>query len=100
MWVREQDIVQARKEYIDITLRNTSNHAILPRIFHMPTGSTGAVWRGITIEREGKYYNLRGDVIGQTQYVNNKFELLPGKNDIRVYGQNNYVDFIWAQEVL
>lgn len=100
MWVREQDIVQARKEYIDITLRNTSNHSVKPRIFHQPTGSTGATWRGITIRREGKYYNLRGDTVGEQEYVNNIFELNPGVNNLRVYGQNNYVDFIWKQEVL
>lgn len=99
-WVREQNIVQARKEYVDVVLRSTSNHSIRPEIMFTGKGVSGSSWHGITLRRKGKYYNLRGDVVGQSYYTNNKFELEPGENNIRIYGQNNYLRFFWRQEVL
>lgn len=98
-WVRDQNIIQARNRWLDIKLINVSDHPITPRITHVPSAN-GTAWRGITIQRDNNHYNLRGDVPNQTEYHNDSFQLLPGENDIRVYGQNNVIEFIWHKEVL
>lgn len=99
-WVRDQNIVQARNVWLDIRLFNKSKHAITPRITHLRSNEQGPAWRGITIQRDNNYYNLRGDIVGQNEYDNDSFRLLPGENNFRVYGQNNAIKFVWQLEVL
>lgn len=98
-WVRDQNIIQARTRWLDVKLINVSDHPITPKVLHVPSDS-GTAWRGITIQRDNNFYNLRGDVPRQAEYHNDSFQLLPGENDIRIYGQNNVVEFVWSKEVL
>lgn len=97
-WILAQDIVQAREKWLDIRLVNQSSHAITPRITHR-TFNDPSTWLGITIQRDNNFYNFVGDVPKQTEYRNDIFALNPGENNLRIYGQNNTIEFIWHKEV-
>ena len=98
-WVRDQNIIQCRNVYKDITLRNVNNHPVIPEITFTPS-TNGSAWRGITIQRGNNFYNLRGDTPNQNNYHNDIFQLMPGENNIKVYGQDNTIEFIWRKEML
>lgn len=98
-WILEQDIVQARSGHVPIKLINVSTHPIIPRIKHHEFEKPNT-WIGITIERDGNYYNFRFKNEKQTEFLNDSFALNPGENNLKVYGQNNSVEFIWHKEVL
>lgn len=92
-WVRSQDIVHARNDYAEITLWNSSITPVLPDITMTPRAGMVTLG-GITIERDGRYYNLKRNE------VNNLFGLNPGDNKLKIYGQGYLVGFNWRNEVL
>lgn len=89
-WVRSQDIVQARTAY-ELEVYNASVTNVVPEINKSIT-TTGI--GGITIEKDGRFYNLK-----QTE-VNRHFALSPGLNKLKIYGQNTNIKVIWREEVI
>ena len=89
-WVRSQDIVQARTAY-ELEVYNASVTNVVPEINKTIT-ITGI--GGITIEKDGRFYNLK-----QTE-ANRHFALSPGLNKLKIYGQNTRIRIIWREEVI
>lgn len=89
-WVRSQDIVQARTAY-ELEVYNASVTNVVPEVNKTIT-ITGI--GGITIEKDGRFYNIR-----QTE-DNRHFTLSPGENKLKIYGQNTRIKIIWREEVI
>lgn len=91
-WVRSQDIIQARSDYTVASMTNIGVNPITPEIDITVTNRRN--WDGITIERDGVFYDIRRN------HPNTLFDLNIGTNDIKIYGQGVSVDFKWRNEVL
>lgn len=89
-WVRSQDIVQARTAY-ELEVYNASITNVIPEVNKTIT-ITGI--SGITIEKDGRFYNLK-----HTE-ANRHFTLSPGVNKLKIYGQNTRIKIIWRDEVV
>lgn len=89
-WVRSQDIVQARTAY-ELEVYNASVTNVIPEVNKTIT-ITGI--GGITIEKDGRFYNLK-----HTE-ANRHFTLSSGLNKLKIYGQNTNVKIIWRDEVI
>lgn len=105
VWIREQDIVEARTLGLEVTLHNISSHRIFPEI--VITGQGGTI-PGVTIVKEGQHYPFsRYAPVGpdgvqnwELQPIqNDDFYLDPGENIFTIYGQSESVQFIWNAEV-
>ncbi len=89
-WVRSQDIVQARTAY-ELEVYNASITNVIPEVNKTLTVLGIG---GITIEKDGRFYNL-------THFeANRHFTLSPGLNKLKIYGQNTRIKVIWRDEVI
>lgn len=96
VWVKEQQIVQARHSSTPIRLFNPSNHPIFPEIRQTWTGSAFA---GITIEKDNQLYNFRKRASGEVDDGNDRLTLKPGWNDLKIFGQTMTVAFLYSREM-
>ena len=88
-WVRSQDIVQARSWHGELDLWNGGSKRIIPEINQFGSGIAG-----ITIEKDGRFYNFKA------RDKNRQLVLEPGENLLKVYGQSYQVKVNWRDEVL
>ncbi len=91
-WVRSQDIVQARNDFAEVELYNSGITRVIPTIEFTNIGVS--TYGGITIEKDGRFYNLKGTE------VNKQLVLKTGENKLKIYGQGYYLNFVWRDEVV
>ena len=91
-WVRSQDIIQARPQGFGLSVHNTGITSVIPEI--KMVRSTQRNFRGITIEQDGRKFDLKVDE------PNRHFVLKPGENKLLLYGSDLNVSFIWRDEVI
>ena len=96
MWVKEQQIVQARKTDRTITLYNPNNHPIFPEIRQTWTGTA---FHGITIEQNGQFYNFRHRESWGVVDQNDRLSIPPGWSNLYIFGQTMTVAFLYSREM-
>lgn len=92
VWVRSQDIIQARPSYAEVELHNTGITQVIPQIEVKRVTNRG--FMGITIEKNGRFYNLK------LNEVNKYLTLDVGENKFKIYGAEMSVNFVWRDEVV